>query len=385
MAGLSLRAVAPDAEADDVPNTAVVELKEESLPQSPRPDAADVAAVEPAAITVKKAPAHTVNWDAVPMVATLKESLQDSLLRVHDFFWRTNKSCTGQIKRSEFIAAVRAVGHKEEPDAEIAAVFAQIDADGDGLISYRELNRALRTRVTVVPKSPPPSPSPRRHARTHSPLRESPTRVTVRGDEATVEPYVGSFLDLLSINLLRVIKRFEELDHQQLWGGDLNRVRFREGCASLGLDAVPDPIDDAFDLMDIDGDGYVQLDELDEFLRKRTPIGAQLAPGAAVPFRNVRDADGELTLTSCNPTPLRHAHDFSTHTNAARAAALAASPLPTALVTHADSSVPRSSLPRAACIELTDPEKVRSRPGSPQTTGLRKPAAAVKAPRPLLL
>ena len=344
-AGLVLRAAPEGGETADDPLTSVVELREEDDPADP-PEAPATRESE-------------VDWDAVPMVATLKKSLQATLLRVHDFFWRTNKSCTGLIKRSEFIAAVRAVGHKEEPDAEVAAVFAQIDANGDGLISYRELNRALRTRVDVVPKSSPPSPSPRRLARTHSPLRESPTRVAVRGVEAAVEPFVGAFLDLLSVNLLRVTKRLGELDRQHFWGGDLNRLRFREGCALLGFESVPDPIDDAFDLIDLDGDGYVQLDELDEFLRKRTPIGAQLAPGAPVPFSGVRDSAGEITLISSNPTPLRHAHDFSTHTNAARAAALAASPLPTALVTHADSSVPRSSLPRASTIELSDPEKVQ--------------------------
>ena len=107
-------------------------------------------------------------------------------------------------------------------------------------------------------------------------------------------------------------------------------------------------MDESFDLIDNNGDGYIQLVELDAFLRKRTSIGGLLAPGAPVPLRGVREAGGELALMPSNPTPLRAAEDFSIFSTS---------------IDHQRGAdeVARSVLPKAAVIELADPEKVPGR------------------------
>ena len=78
----------------------------------------------------------------------LRGALQGSLSRVVDLFKRLDTNGGGWIDRREFRQAIRAMGF-DAPREEVDAIFDEVDADGSGKVSYRELHKLLRRGSTI--------------------------------------------------------------------------------------------------------------------------------------------------------------------------------------------------------------------------------------------
>ena len=92
---------------------------------------------------------------------TLRNSLAKASKRVMDLFRSWDKDGSDSISRAEFRQAAHTIGF-DAPDAEIDRCFDEMDSSGDGMISFREMNRQLRSGLDnhvdgngLVPCKPP--------------------------------------------------------------------------------------------------------------------------------------------------------------------------------------------------------------------------------------
>jgi Ca2+-binding EF-hand superfamily protein len=155
----------------------------------------------------------------------LRDALARGGTRVIDLFRKWDDDQSGEISRDEFIRAIRAFGCAADavpparaspdhaatperraptvctmyssryhyPDAEIGAVFDELDVDGSGSIDYRELNKVLRRGegslaaelqpgVAPTPSPPPPPPAPALRSRLPGSTRLSRARFCGRSN-----------------------------------------------------------------------------------------------------------------------------------------------------------------------------------------------------------
>ena len=69
-------------------------------------------------------------------------------MRVMDLFRRWDVDDSGEVDPDEFHEALRALGY-DGPQEETDALFADLDEDDSGAISYRELQRALALQAAA--------------------------------------------------------------------------------------------------------------------------------------------------------------------------------------------------------------------------------------------
>ena len=93
---------------------------------------------------------------------TVQEQLRDALvknsMRVTDLFREWDENVDGDISREEFRKAMGMLGMHASAES-INAVFDEFDCDGNGTISFRELNRKLRRDVKAEVKKEEAKPA----------------------------------------------------------------------------------------------------------------------------------------------------------------------------------------------------------------------------------
>ena len=83
---------------------------------------------------------------------SLCDALQRSSKRVIDLFKQWDEDKSGEIDKKEFRRAIKSMGFDFfANDSEIDLVFATLDTDGSGAITYKELNSTLR-KIKMPPQ-----------------------------------------------------------------------------------------------------------------------------------------------------------------------------------------------------------------------------------------
>lgn len=288
------------------------------------------------------------------IISSLCKLMQQLQLRVTDLFTRAGSLSANEMTPSEFRTLVSSVGHMSNDSESIDALFGRMDSDGDGLLSQADLHSVLRSRRGLTTPSTrschtPPSllsSSDRssRSLRALTPARTSPLRVSARAVESSLPMAVGLLLDEMSGRARRIWETFRRLDEKKGWGGEMDQEKLRTVCEAAGLSGVETQIAaGAFSVIDKDGDGLIQGEELRTFLMRRTKMRGELAPGVAIELSGVRDVNGAIQVASANALPLRRGNDFSAQRPS-----------------RAPSRLRPSVLPHCARLDLSHPSHVPS-------------------------
>ena len=244
--------------------------------------------------------------ETMERVRELRAILADSNKRVFEFFRLWDVDGSGEVDRSEFAPALRALG-LDLTDEDAAALFASFDSDGSGQVSQQEMYRQLRSgkdvdlsfqtvadrfgmvhRVKVAQGSAGEIVLEAKNAIaiTHTSRRKRFSALPAAVDLVEIEdggaPIVEQLRDLLTENSTRVVDLFRDWDVDQ--SGTITRKEFCRSVAALGFLPAkgPEEVLALFDELDTDGSGTIEYAELNKVLRRGASIelAAVLRDGA---------------------------------------------------------------------------------------------------------
>lgn len=220
-------------------------------------------------------------------IEKLKEAMHSSLSRITDIFRSMDRNYDGRVSRREFVSVLPLVFGADWAKSNdipfdtptMGALFDALDVDGSGDIEYNELNAALRrtdgvaldgkllagamgkidteSKNKIALRS---SAAARREAAVRN--REKPLRTSASVDELTAALVRGC---------TRVSALFRALDRDG--DGQLSKEEFRAVLPLLGFDSKQcrSVADEVFDSIDLDGNGFLKLEELDVALGQKLP------------------------------------------------------------------------------------------------------------------
>jgi Ca2+-binding EF-hand superfamily protein len=244
--------------------------------------------------------------ETMERVRELRAILADSNKRVFEFFRLWDVDGSGEVDRSEFAPALRALG-LDLTDEDAAALFASFDSDGSGQLSQLEMYRQLRSgkdvdlsshlvadrfgtvhRVKVTQGSAGEIVLEAKNAIaiTHTSRRKRYSALPAAVDLVEIEdggaPIVEQLRDLLTENSTRVVDLFRDWDVDQ--SGTITRKEFCRSVAALGFLPAkgPEEVLALFNELDADGSGTIEYAELNKVLRRGASIelAAVLRDGA---------------------------------------------------------------------------------------------------------
>jgi len=244
--------------------------------------------------------------ETMERVRELRAILADSNKRVFEFFRLWDVDGSGEVDRSEFAPALRALG-LDLTDEDAAALFASFDSDGSGQLSQLEMYRQLRSgkdvdlsshlvadrfgtvhRVKVAQGSAGEIVLEAKNAIaiTHTSRRKRYSALPAAVDLVEIEdggaPIVEQLRDLLTENSTRVVDLFRDWDVDQ--SGTITRKEFCRSVAALGFLPAkgPEEVLTLFNELDADGSGTIEYAELNKVLRRGASIelAAVLRDGA---------------------------------------------------------------------------------------------------------
>ena len=206
--------------------------------------------------------------------ASLRDVLSLSVTRVLDLLvaWDTDRS--GDVSRREFRRAIRGLGF-DCGQREVDAIFDEMDVDGSGKLDYREMLRKIREFAGLTAKG--------RHALRRGVMsgrRGAALSPSVKLDPNSDTPVQEQLRDALVANAVRVIDLFRDWDED----GD-GVVSFDEFSKVMPLLVQPPPskfhLRELFASFDADGNGCIDMRELDAILRRTRPGAEAFKPWVA--------------------------------------------------------------------------------------------------------
>jgi len=206
---------------------------------------------------------------------SLRDALQRSATRLIDVFKMWDEDRSGTVDKKEFFKAIRAVGFKiDKEDSDY--VFDSLDEDKSGSLEYAELSHKLASQgASLTKRNLKRQPTQAYHGRDAKVTRKNmnvnyivahaaalPESVQlVPGNGVTVQEQLR---DLLRTNRVTLIDLFREWDDNG--DGGLDKKEFRAGVQGLGYIVPRQEIDDVFDWINGDGNGFVEFEELKKAL-----------------------------------------------------------------------------------------------------------------------
>lgn len=91
--------------------------------------------------------ARTTSKNIEKLSTALRKGVYD---KVADFFKRMDENSDGEVNQAEFCKAIKEIEvFRSTPREQIEAIFDTLDRDGDGTVSFEELNKVLRRDLTA--------------------------------------------------------------------------------------------------------------------------------------------------------------------------------------------------------------------------------------------
>jgi Ca2+-binding EF-hand superfamily protein len=291
------------------------------------------------------------------LATLIRETIDATHTRAMDLFRNWDDDGDGTINQAELRRGLESIGVIATKD-EVELLFALVDKDGSGDISYRELFDALRDRSQRAPEMEPGAKGEialmtgqqkvrdaavAAKARAEAKLKvqrsaketEKLAAATLRGlrspsksdllagsppgspgspEAAGVPDSLKRVRDALNAKKERMLDLFRQWDTDG--NGEIDKGEMRRGLESIGLSASREEVDGLFALVDKDGSGDISYRELFDALRDRSQLSAEMQPGALGQLRlmpglqQARDdaaAAREAAAEKATATARRHA------------------------------------------------------------------------------
>ena len=213
---------------------------------------------------------------------SLREALTRSSQRVVDLFKQWDEDNSGSVDRREFHRAIRALGF-DVTQAESDDVFDSLDENGSGKVEYKELHAMLRassgsegtkanlargaSRISQGDYSKMGKLTAKNVNQNYRSARVSvlpPTvKIELRQDVSMQEQIV----EILKQNSIKLVSLFNEWDDDA--NGALSKKELRQGIAALGYEVPKKEVDELFESMNENGDGFIEFDEFKRALSER--------------------------------------------------------------------------------------------------------------------
>ena len=194
----------------------------------------------------------------------LRAALAQSVSYVQEIFQRWDADGNGMVDASEFRKAIISLGLADVMPATIDQVFRELDDDGSGSVSYRELDRKLRKYAGI-------SVTQRHDLRKVSGGRRGAAlATTVKLDRASGKSIPTLLSEALASRGVRVMDLFHDWDEDG--SGRIDQEEFFRGTVALKLDVTRAESNELFDEFDTDGSGEVDFRELNKLLRRRLMV-----------------------------------------------------------------------------------------------------------------
>ena len=160
----------------------------------------------------------------------LRAALAQSVSYVQEIFQRWDADGNGMVDESEFRKAVISLGLADVLPATIDQVFRELDDDGSGSVSYRELDRKLRKYAGI-------SVAQRHDLRKVSGGRRGAAlATTVKLDRASGKSIPTLLSEALASRGVRVMDLFHDWDEDG--SGRIDQEEFFIGTVALKLDVT---------------------------------------------------------------------------------------------------------------------------------------------------
>ena len=202
--------------------------------------------------------------ESEPELSELRERLIGDWVRVRDVFEEWDEDGSGTIDRVEWLHAVGSLCGML-PDA-AGRLYDLLDADGNGTLDYKELNKELRRGASVELDAALQDgylgEIETESKNKHSLRKDGPQ--TTRSRVITLEMGAGATVldqirNALAGSWSRVRELFREWDEDE--SGSISKREFRRALVLLGLRAPRNEVDALFDTFDKDGSGEVDFGE----------------------------------------------------------------------------------------------------------------------------
>ena len=233
------------------------------------------------------------------LLYSLTNAMQETSSRAVDLFMAWDEDDSGCINFEEFSGAIKALGY-DCPSNVSKRLFDMLDADKSGSLKYAELGAALRaapgveaTKINVLAGRDKAKDLSKSNsvleAKNVNPnfvvtrVRALPqvAQLEANSDHSIVEQ-LGL---LLTVHSTTVINLFRDWDEDG--NGGVNAKEFRKALAALGYNAPKRECDALFKELDLDGDGFLDFQELKAALKQHVrashssskPLQPQPPPG----------------------------------------------------------------------------------------------------------
>ena len=213
---------------------------------------------------------------------SLREALTRSSQRVVDLFKQWDEDNSGSVDRREFHRAIRALGF-DVTQAESDDVFDSLDENGSGKVEYKELHAMLRassgsegtkanlargaSRISQGDYSKMGKLTAKNVNQNYRSARVSvlpPTvKIELRQDVSMQEQIV----EILKQHSIKLVSLFNEWDDDA--NGALDKKELRRGIAALGYEVPKKEVDELFESMNENGDGFIEFEEFKRALSER--------------------------------------------------------------------------------------------------------------------
>ena len=213
---------------------------------------------------------------------SLREALTRSSQRVVDLFKQWDEDNSGSVDRREFHRAIRALGF-DVTQAESDDVFGSLDENGSGKVEYKELHAMLRassgsegtkanlargaSRISQGDYSKMGKLTAKNVNQNYRSARVSVLPPTVKLELHPDKSMQEQIVEILKQHSIKLVSLFNEWDDDA--NGALNKKELRQGIAALGYEVPKKEVDELFESMNENGDGFIEFEEFKRALSER--------------------------------------------------------------------------------------------------------------------
>ena len=195
---------------------------------------------------------------------SLRDALATSSARVMDLLREWDADGNGEIDRNEFHRALHELGFAELADQrDIDLVFDEFDTSGDGLISFKELNKMLRQAASITTVQGRAAANSEAEARRQ---RREKRRAVAKYQLEMGRGVIEQLRAIIKKDPASTLELFQDLDDNG--DGLVQRAEFGLALRAMGITLAKKDVRVIFRSLDKDNSGAIEYNELKRLIEE---------------------------------------------------------------------------------------------------------------------